>query len=72
MRPRTVLLEETKDFDLLNLTQEQESVICKSPFIFLVLLAEACGFWDGKIQYHAVVTIADEAHVIFTCVSLVV
>ena len=66
MRPRSVLLEATKDFDLNNLSDEEEDVIFQSPFIFLAFLVEACGLWNGKSQYHSVVTIADEAHVTFT------
>ena len=68
MRPRTLLLDAVDGFDLNNLSDKQKETIFQSPFIFLVFLAEACGFWDGKSQYHSAVSIADEGHILFTYV----
>lgn len=50
------------DNDPLYLTPEAATTLASTPFVFLVIFAEACQYYPGRGCYHTLVTLQDEVH----------
>ena len=70
MGPRRMILTDSADWDLANLSNEEKNVLMGSPFVIMLALCWHCEFWASSDAFFAHVTAADETYLLFKYVGL--
>jgi len=67
-----MMLALVKDFNCsgAELSDQQQLQLIRQPYIFLTILCQAAGLYDGYGNFNMKVTVGDEAMVIIGCVFI--